>query len=291
MGVQESKTMIERNPMQVKTEIKIKSPLRWAGGKAWLTKDIKNYLPECFNNYYEPFLGGGAITLYLAERELLNNEIFLSDCNPKLIEFYQILKERPSALISKLKRFENTREYYYDERKKSYSDPVDRAAQFLFLNKTSFNGIYRENLQGVYNVPYGNKKYRELFDFKLIKQVSFLLRKAKFNTQSFTEIKDSVGEKDLVFLDPPYTVAHENNGFVKYNQKIFSWEDQIELKNLVMYIASRGAYFILTNAYHSSILDLYSGIGNKHILNRISVVGGKNAMRTTYKELLISNVK
>lgn len=277
--------------MRPEKNTKIKSPLRWAGGKTWLTKTIDNYLPKSFNDYYEPFLGGAAITLYLANKGLLKKEVFLSDCNSKLIEFYLVVKDNPVELMESLLRFENSKEFYYVERQKIYDNLIDRAAQFFFLNKTSFNGIYRENLKGVYNVPYGNKSYKQLFDFKLIEEVSNLLQNVSFETQSFIKVRDLIKKDDFIFLDPPYTVAHENNGFVKYNQNIFSWNDQIELKKLVEHVIDCGAYFILTNAYHESILDLYKDIGKQHVLERPSVVGGKNAKRTNYKELLITNVK
>lgn len=277
--------------MEIDPHFKIKPPLRWAGGKNWLTKIIHNHLPEKFGNYYEPFLGGGAIVLHLLQHQFLKNDIFLSDSNPKVIEFYKVLQDYPSELILRLNNFKNTPAEYYKERNTRYPSLVDRAAQFLYLNRTSFNGIYRENLNGDYNVPYGFKEYKNLFDFNLLNRVSSLIKKARFDAKDFTKVKPMIKPNDLIFLDPPYTVSHQNNGFIKYNQKIFSWEDQIRLRELVDHISDRGAYFILTNAYHSSILTLYDRIGNHHILERASLVGGKNAVRAKYKEVLITNVQ
>lgn len=111
-----------------------------------------------------------------------------------------------------------------------------------------------------------------------------------FRVLDFYDIVDEIGPEDLIFLDPPYTVAHENNGFVKYNQKIFMWKDQERLRELINIIQNRGAYFILTNAYHQSIKELYYGIGQHIELERPSVIGGKNARRTNFKELLITNI-
>ena len=272
----------------IKTK-KIKPFLRWAGGKTWLLKDINQFLPEKIINYYEPFLGGGSIFIHLKNNNLISNRAYISDTNANLINAYTILRDYPEVLINVLKTFENTSDNYYAIREQNYKDPIERAAQFIFLNRTSFNGIYRENLKGVYNVPYGNKSYKELFDFENMQGVSNLLNGTELISCDFFELKPKISKGDFIFLDPPYTVAHQHNGFVKYNQKIFSWEDQIRLKEFVEYIIDKEANFILTNASHESINELYKGIGDHHFLQRASVIGGKVASRNIYEEIIITN--
>lgn len=267
----------------------LKPFLRWAGGKTWLTKNITEFTPDNFSNYIEPFLGGGSIFFYLKSNNIIKGKAYLSDTNKALIEAYKILRDQPNALIKHLESYKNTEKEYYKIRKMVYDDPVLEASRFIYLNRTSFNGIYRENLKGVYNVPYGYKKYKTLFDFENLLKVSQLLKGTILKTCDFAKAISKVKENDLVFLDPPYTVAHENNGFVKYNQKIFSWDDQIRLKQEVEHIADKKAVFILTNAYHKSIKELYENIGVAKRLERSSVVGGNNAKRDKFHEIIITN--
>lgn len=268
----------------------IKPLLRWAGGKNWILKYIDQYLPKEFKNYFEPFVGGASIALFLKQNNKLKNKVFLSDSNRQLINFYKTIQKYPDQIISELDKYKNEKEEYYLERDKNYLSDIECAAQFYYLNRTSFNGIYRENLKGEYNVPYGHKKYKILFDKEQIKNVSRLIKGMNFNYGDFSQNYNKLQSKDLIFIDPPYTVAHENNGFIKYNQKIFSWEDQKRLKDFVLYVEKVGAYYVLTNAYHLSIQDLYKNIGRQVILERPSVIGGRNATRTSYKEILITNI-
>lgn len=263
--------------------------LRWAGGKRWLVKQIGGFLPERIGNYYEPFAGGLSILIHLLDHELINGESFVSDTNSNLINFYNELINNPNRLIRELKKYRNSEDEYYLERARNRTVNHTKAAKFLYLNRTSFNGIYRENLKGEYNVPYGHKIYKNLFDTDHILQVSNTLRDTVFQSMDFEQIEEQLNEGDLVFLDPPYTVAHQHNGFVKYNQKIFSWEDQIRLKDFILRIDAQGIFFILTNAMHDSIQNLYDGIGTMHQLSRSSQVGGKGAKRASYSELLITN--
>jgi DNA adenine methylase len=268
----------------------IKPFLRWAGGKTWLTNDINDYLPSQFNNYYELFIGGGAILFHLLNEGKIKNEAIISDTNIDLINAYNVIKDSPDKLFSLLEEHENSEKYYYKIRSKQPRTDLEAASRFIFLNRTSFNGIYRENLKGEYNVPYGHKSYKVLFDYEHLLRVSNAIEKVLIVSSDFEDMFDRMEENDLVFLDPPYTVAHSNNGFVKYNQKIFSWEDQIRLAEGLRLLNDRNINFIITNAYHDSILSLYDGLGDVFKLSRYSVVGGKGAKREKYSEILISNI-
>lgn len=269
----------------------IKPFLRWAGGKSWLVKHIQEILnPTCINNYHEPFLGGASTFLYLKSNNLINKKSFLSDQNEHLINAYEVLQKYPDNLIYRLKVYNNTKECYYIERNKHYTDNIERAAQFIFLNRTSFNGIYRVNQKGEYNVPYGFKKYKLLFDFNNLKKTNLLLNNVYFKVCDFEESITNIKKNDLVFLDPPYTVAHGKNGFIKYNQKLFAWEDQIRLKKYIDAINSIGAFFILTNAEHISISNLFRYVGNQYLLPRANLIGGKLAKRGRVNEYIFTNI-
>ena len=269
----------------------IKPFLRWAGGKTWLTGHIDNFLPQTINNYFEPFLGGGAIFFYLKSRNLINGKSYLSDKNEELINTYNILKSKPEELIEILKKQKNTEKEYYKIREFKSEDKIERAARFLFLNKTSFNGIYRVNKQGIYNVPYGYRNIKEMYDYENLLQISNWLTNCYFSVKDFKKISKKISTSDLVFIDPPYTVAHENNGFIQYNQSLFSWDNQIELAKLLVEIENKKANFIMTNASHKSIEELYKDTGKKHTLTRASTIGGVGANRTKYKELIYTNQK
>lgn len=275
--------------MKNEENIILKPFLRWAGGKTWLLKDICKYLPENFNNYYEPFLGGGAVYIHLKSIGKIQNEAFLSDRNSDLINAYNVIKHATYELIRILNEYRNEKEFYYFLRDQKFSNDIQKAAQFIFLNRTSFNGIYRVNLRGEYNVPYGFKNYKILFDFDNLLKLMDTFKDTSFTTCDFEDTIETVRKGDLVFLDPPYTVAHENNGFIKYNQKIFAWEDQERLAEYIELIKAKGAYFILTNAVHININNLFQNIGSKHLVNRYSVVGGRGAKRKVISEYIFTN--
>ena len=268
---------------------KSKPILRWAGGKTWFTNKLNYYLPDTFNNYHEPFIGGASIFLHLKSNNFIQNEAYLSDSNVELINAYQVIKDMPELLIEELKTYLNRDNFYYQMRANAPNTNLLKAARFIYLNRTSFNGIYRENSNGDYNVPFGRRSLSELFEYDSILEFSRILQSVTLVSCDFEDSLLNINEGDLVFLDPPYTVAHENNGFIKYNKKIFSWEDQERLKNYIVEIINRGAFYILTNAAHISIENLYTNIGARETLSRSSTIGGKGAKREKYNEYVFFN--
>ena len=265
--------------------------LRWTGSKRWFVNGhLETYLPNDFNNYHELFLGAGAVFFFLkAHNKKIDRQFYISDSNSDLINTYIQIRDNPDVVIKHLKKMKNSSIDYYRIRDLTPRTNEKKAARFIYLNKTSFNGIYRVNSAGKYNVPYGRRKNVEIVNEELLKKVSFLLRDVEIKTQNFESALSNIKKDDLVFLDPPYTVAHENNGFIEYNQKLFSWGDQIKLKALIEYINEIGAFFILTNAYHYSIKDLYCDCGVLTKLSRNSQVGGKACTRKNYNEVVICN--
>jgi DNA adenine methylase len=260
--------------------------LRWAGGKNWLVKDIDSIINiSDFNNYHELFLGGGSIFFHLD----IQKNTYLSDLNPSLINTYIQIRDNVEDVINVLSSYYNTEEFYYKIRPKQFKDPIERAAQFIYLNQTSFNGIYRVNLKGIYNVPYGYRK-KDFVQEEHLRIASKKLKGVSIKDGSFYDFKDNVKEGDLVFLDPPYTITHNNNGFIKYNEHLFSEEDQKGLSNFIQNIIDRGAFYILTNAAHHDIKTIFHH--NQPItLSRASLIGGKKALRGKYDEYLFTNIE
>lgn len=261
--------------------------LRWAGGKRWLVPQILRLLNgRAIGRYHEPFLGGGSIFFGLTATA----EVHLSDLNSDLIEVYQTVKERPREVASRLSSYQNTADDYYIARAAKPLDQTDRAARFIYLNHTSYNGIFRVNLKGEYNVPFGNRKSISMPDEESLVRVAHHLSNASLAASDFGSALTHVQAGDLVFLDPPYTVAHNNNGFVKYNQQLFSFDDQERLAHEIERISGLGAKYILTNAAHSSIEKLFSPLGERVTVSRRNVIGGKKASRGRADEYLFTNI-
>ncbi len=262
----------------------VKPFLRWAGGKRWLLGELNSFLPKNgFKKYHEPFLGGGAVFFYLNAPKS-----YLSDLNSELIDTYIAVREDPNLVIRYLKGFRNTKNEYYYVREKEFKSDFKRAAKFIYLNQTSFNGIYRVNLSGNYNVPYGYRKNVE-FDYENIKLVSKALGSASLAACHYYETLGNIEKGDLVFIDPPYTVTHNHNGFVHYNSKIFSLDEQYRLREYISEIKKIGAYYILTNAAHPRIKKIFNMKDKIIEMKRASTIGGKNAKRGVYAELIMTN--
>ena len=268
-------------------ETKLAKPfLRWAGGKRWLKKEIDKLVSiNSYENYHEPFVGGGAILFHLKPIKA-----FISDANKDLIETYIAIKENPKNVIEFLHNFKKDKDSYYLIRSETFVNNFQKAAQFIYLNQMSFNGIYRVNAKGGYNVPYGNREKYE-FDYENILLVSVFLQNITIQHCDFQESLNNVGENDLVFLDPPYTIAHNLNGFVQYNQKIFSLEDQYRLTYAIDRIKEIRANYILTNAAHSKVREIFDKENDTILeISRSSVIGGRNSSRGKYSEYLFTNL-
>jgi len=259
-------------------------PLKWVGGKRWLLHRGTTIFPEVFNRYFEPFLGSGAVFFRLNPSAGL-----ISDINSELVELYSAIKERPDLVQRNLAKhsLQHSKEYYYRTRAKIPNTAFSRAARMLYLNRTCWNGLYRVNQRGEFNVPIGTKTavLASTDDFGAI---SAALKDIDIAFCDFGEAIGRARENDFVFCDPPYTVKHNNNGFVKYNESIFSWADQERLAKSVKRASQRGVKVLITNAYHDSILELYKGFFIQK-LDRASVISGVAHGRGRYEECLIKN--
>lgn len=262
--------------------------VRWAGGKTWLIPHMPQILGDIqFEHYHEPFVGGGAVFFSLEHRK----KSYLSDANPQLINAYVQVRDDPEGVIERFQEMPNTREDYYRIREEITADnTVENAARFIYLNQTSFNGLYRVNKKGRYNVPYG---FRETWEYHMdrIRTASVKLQNTRIEFGDFEINKHRIKPRDLVFLDPPYTVSHNNNGFIQYNQHLFSFDDQLRLKRFIEYIKRKGAYYILTNAAHETISQIFLTQGDRLVeLQRNSLIGGRNAARAVIAEYIFTNI-
>lgn len=264
------------------TAIKLKPFLKWAGGKRWLLPELRKYLPNDYKRYFEPFLGGGAV--FFGVRP---NRAVLSDLNGDLIQLYRMVRDEPSMLKVLLTGHQkkHSKDHYYATRASKPKGELEQAAWMLYLNRTCFNGLYRVNKRGEFNVPIGTKS-TVVFEDECFHALSRSLANADLKTQDFEKTIEGAGKGDFVYVDPPYTVAHNFNGFLKYNDHIFSWDDQVRLRNSLDDAASRGARIVVSNANHSSIKELYAGFGKLTELPRYSVIAGPAAKRVPTSELL-----
>ncbi|MBP2633208.1 MAG: adenine methylase Dam [Firmicutes bacterium] len=262
--------------------------LRWAGGKTWLLPTLPEIIGEFqFEHYHEPFLGGGAVFFSLKRKK----RAYLSDANTQLVNVYVQVRDNPDELITFLQSIPNTKDDYYRIRNEITSDnTVENAARFLYLNQTSYNGLHRVNQAGRYNVPYGFRS-KWTYDVERIRSASSSLENTRISFGDFETDKYRIKQNDLVFLDPPYTVSHNNNGFIAYNQNLFSLNDQQRLKRYIEYIKCKGAYYILTNAAHKTIRDIFFTQGDRIVeLQRNSLIGGKFAERAMISEYIFTNI-
>lgn len=259
--------------------------LKWPGGKRWLFDSGQFEVPLFSGQYVEPFVGGGAVFFNLKPRHAL-----LGDTNGRLVELYQVIRDDWDALLARLRSHgrAHTNEYYYWMRQRQLRKPLTRAAQFLYLNRTCWNGLYRENGRGEFNVPIGSKT-TVVFPDDDFPGWSKALVVADVVCQDFEVTIDSAVKGDFIFVDPPYTVRHDVNGFLKYNQSIFAWYDQVRLRNALGRAVSRGVRFAMTNANHSSVRDLYQGFGRKRELHRFSVIAASSECRGRATEMLVTN--
>lgn len=263
----------------------ITSFIRWAGGKSWLVPYVSQLTENLnYNNYYEPFMGGASIFFSLD----LPGEGCLSDINDELVNTFCAVRDNPKRIISYLKEYQSNKESYYIIRASEPTGKYQRAARFLYLNANSFNGLYRVNKNGKYNVPYGQKKVT--FNYNRLLEVGKKLKGFDIICQDFANITPIIQAGDLIFLDPPYTVSKEDTGFVGYNSTWFSLEDQRRLADLIDHINDIGAYYIMTNAAHETILEIFNGKGRMVTLERNSLIGGKKSYRGKVQEYIFTNI-
>ena len=273
--------------------------IKWVGGKRGLLEQIFPLFPKDFNNYYEPFVGGGAILFELFSKGLLKNKkVVLSDINEELINTYNVIKNTPFELISKLEEYkaQHCKEFYYKirelDRKENYDNlsNLEKATRFIYLNKTCFNGLYRVNKKGYFNTPIGSYKNPNIADSDVILSASEALQDVEILQQSFKEILKQAKQSDLVYFDPPYYPLNETSNFTSYDSNCFLEDEQFELFEVFDKLTDKKIKVIQSNSDTNFIKELYKNY-DINIVNANRFINSKGSGRGKITEILIRNYK
>lgn len=260
--------------------------LKWPGGKRWLMSKYNHFFPRNFQHYYEPFLGGGSAFFSLCPANAT-----LSDLNKELVNLYQVMRDNYYELAHSMLDHQKShcKEYYYTIRSAYYDDSLLSASRFLYLNRMCYNGMYRVNKAGRFNVPLGTKQ-NCIYDIDKFPFYSDLLKNTEIIASDFADIIKQASEDDFIFADPPYTISHNQNSFIKYNEQLFTWEDQQRLLTSLCEARDRGVNIIATNANFSALKDMYINKGFfVKVLERFSPISGRVDRRCKQEELIIAS--
>lgn len=258
--------------------------LKWPGGKQWLAPIAQGLLPEGFQGrYFEPFLGGGALYFALQPRRAT-----LSDVNPELVTAYHALQSDVASVIRELARYPYDRTFFERLRGQRPTTPTAASARLIYLNKTAFNGMYRVNRDGEFNVPFGRYKCPTICPEDRLRSAAEALSPAKLICLDFADAAVAARPGDLVFLDPPYITGHHNNGFRKYNADIFRWDCQERLASVVACLTARNVSVLMTNADHPAIHELYSDLYLTRVERR-SLINSSASGRGMAHEAIYTN--
>ena len=252
-------TLLERavneDRSSLKTTVNAKPFLKWAGGKTQLLNDLIPLIPDYNGKYIEPFVGGGALFFAIQPKNSI-----IADSNPELINAYQQLADNVEDVIKRLKKYKNNEEEFYKVRGQNWEklSKINAAARTIYLNHTCFNGLYRVNRQGNFNVPFGKYKNPTICDVDNLRNVSQALQNAKIICGDYkTVLLENANPGDFIFLDPPYVPVSENSDFKRYTKEQFYEKDQRELADLVEQLMKNGCHILLTNSDAPLVHELY----------------------------------
>ncbi|MEM8503896.1 MAG: DNA adenine methylase [Cyanobacteria bacterium P01_D01_bin.1] len=264
--------------------------LKWAGGKSRLIEQYQPFLPTDFRRYHEPFLGGGALFFYLAPQlQAQGKRAYLSDLNPELVNVYQCVRDRLTSLIHLLSvhQQQHSEPYYYQVRAQLETTPVARAARFIYLNKTCYNGLYRENSKGRFNVPLGRYKNPKICAPQLLQAASAALQIADISERPFTAITTHAKDRqDFVYFDPPYHPLSETSKFTAYSQYRFAAEAQTTLRDIIQQLSDQNIQVLASNSDCPFIRELYADFDIKTITAARSI-NSKASKRGKITEVLV----
>ena len=268
--------------------------LKWAGGKQQLLAQYELYFPTSFHRYFEPFVGGGAVFFHLWNTGRLPSATYLFDNNEELINAYVVVRDRLDELIKALAvhKERHCKEYYYKirnlDRQNIVLSDVERAARTIYLNKTCYNGLYRVNRRGQFNVPMGSYKNPKILDEDLLRTASIALQGTCIEARDFRSVVEMARAGDFFYFDPPYDPVSKTASFTGYTAKSFHDQDQRDLADVFTRLTTKGCLCMLSNSYTPFVLELY-----QHC--RIEIVQANRAInsnangRGTVEEVVVLN--
>ena len=240
--------------------------VKWVGGKRQLMFELLKNMPENYNRYFEPFIGGGALFF-----ELQPDNAYISDMNEELINLYQVVRDNVDELITDLKKHDISKEYFMEirniDRTEDYENwsSVQKASRFIYLNRTCFNGMYRVNSKGEFNVPFGHYKNPRIVDENNLINCSNLLQRTEIRHADFSEILTKVQEGDFVYFDPPYVPLSATSSFTSYTKDGFDIDMQFKLRDVCDELDTMGVNFLLSNSDTKLVNELYENYNIKKV--------------------------
>ena len=263
--------------------------LKWVGGKGQLLSELASRLPRNIKRYYEPFVGGGALFFHTEPEHAV-----LSDINEELIAAYEVIRDDVEALIEDLRKHKYEKEHYYKvrnaDRESSYRawPPVEKASRLLYLNKSCFNGLYRVNSRGFFNVPFGRYVNPTIVDAENLRACSKALQQAKIERGGFEQIEEVITPADFVYFDPPYVPLSATSYFTGYSRNGFDLEMQKSLFELCRRLDKRGVRFMLSNSAAGFVKELYRKF-RVEIVHASRAVNSKATARGKIEEVIVTN--
>ncbi len=271
--------------------IEIPSIVKWAGGKSQLLNQFDKFFPERIEFYIEPFLGSGAVFFYV-KRRFNPKKIILSDINEELINAYVVVRDKVDAVIEALKKHkeQHSKENYYKMRalEPAALTDVERASRFIYLNKTCFNGLYRVNSKGKFNVPIGSYKNPGILKEDILKEANKLLQGVELKVMSFEKVLDFVTKKAFIYLDPPYYPLTKTSSFTAYTKEVFLEDEQKKLAEIFKELNKMGCKLMLSNSDHPFIRDLYKEFKQEQVYAK-RLISCDATKRGPITELVVRN--
>ncbi|WMT50567.1 MAG: DNA adenine methylase [Ferroplasma sp.] len=273
----------------------IKPLLKWAGGKRQLNEALYKRIPEHFGKYFEPFLGGASFLVNLYNHGRINNAI-VSDLNTELINFYRVIKDCPDVFINAMNKIQlnNDAGTYYSNRAQfneilgNIEFSLQRSILFLYLNKHCYNGLWRVNSSGKFNVPYGRYKTVNMLDKENLYGFSSMLQNIEIENLDFESCVKGAHKNDFVYFDPPYQPLNKTSSFTGYTYQGFNFNEQLRLFKVFQSLTASSVKVMLSNSYSEEIKELYNDF-NIEVVDAKRYINSVGTGRTGAKELIITN--
>jgi len=269
--------------------------IKWAGGKRQLLAELDSRLPESWDTYYEPFVGGGALLVHLENKGLLRKAV-ISDLNSELINLYRVVQDTPGALITALtnEEFQNNEAAYKKHKERvntligSRNHSLERAALLIYLNKHGFNGLWRVNRKGKFNVPFGSYTKRSIPSDTSILKFSAMLEKVKVENRDFASAVRTAKKGDFIYFDPPYQPLSKTANFTDYNSRGFPFAEQERLARLFRRLTKKGVRIMLSNSKVPEIEELYADFPIESV-NAKRFINCNGERRRGIQEIIVTN--